>query len=148
MVINTNVNGKNVKLEALPDDNLADVLKKAGYSVRQGCDTTNCGLCTIWFNEKAMLSCSIPAFRAEGQKLTTIDGIDTEAKKLAALIAQEGSDQCGFCSPGFIMSVIAMKKELKNPTDEEINEYLKGNLCRCTGYQGQLRAVKKYLEVE
>ncbi len=148
MVINTTVNGKAVKLEALPDENLADVLKKADFSVRQGCDTTNCGLCTIWFNGKPMLSCSIPAFRAEGAELTTIDGLEAEAKVVAELIANEGADQCGYCSPGLIMTVIALKKELTDPSDEAINEYLKGNLCRCTGYQGQLRAVKKYLEVE
>ena len=68
--------------------------------------------------------------------------------RLREFLADEGAEQCGFCSPGFIMNVLAMARELQNPTLDEIKEYLAGNLCRCTGYMGQLRAIKKYIEVK
>jgi carbon-monoxide dehydrogenase small subunit len=82
-----------------------------------------------------------------GKQITTIEGIQKEAKEFASFLVKEGAEQCGYCSPGFIMTVLAMKKELEQPTEEEILHYLTGNLCRCTGYAGQLRAIKKYLEV-
>lgn len=69
-----------------------------------------------------------------------------EAEEFGSFLAAEGAEQCGFCSPGFIMNVLAMMKELENPGLEEIKEYLSGNLCRCTGYMGQLRAICKYME--
>ena len=68
-----------------------------------------------------------------------------EAKKFGDFLADEGADQCGFCAPGFIMMVLEMKRELQNPTEEEVIDYVNGNLCRCTGYKGQLRAIHKYL---
>ena len=71
-----------------------------------------------------------------------------EASEFAKILVSEGAEQCGFCSPGFIMTVLAMKKELENPTEEEIKHYLTGNLCRCTGYMGQLRAIKTYMGVK
>ena len=74
--------------------------------------------------------------------------VQEEAELIGSLLVDEGADQCGFCSPGLLMNVIAMKKELKNPTEDEIKHYLAGNLCRCTGYMAQLRAIKKYMEVE
>jgi carbon-monoxide dehydrogenase small subunit len=83
--------------------------------------------------------------RANGKHITTLEGLHDEAKEFGEIFADEGADQCGFCNPGFIMNVLAMVRELDNPTEDEIKEYLAGNLCRCTGYMGQLRAVKKYL---
>lgn len=148
MQINTTINDKKVILEAAPDELLADVLRQAGYmSVRKGCDTSCCGLCTVWLEGKPLLSCTVPAFRAQGKVIITIEGVSSEAEEFARVLAAEGAEQCGFCSPGFIMTVLAMKRELTNPTEAEIVHYLTGNLCRCTGYMGQLRAIKTYLGV-
>ena len=148
MQITTTINDKQIILEAAPDEMLVDVLRKAGYfSVRKGCDTTCCGLCTLWLDNKPVLSCTVLAFRAEGKKITTMEGLQSEAEEFARILAAEGAEQCGFCSPGFIMTVLAMKRELTNPTEEQIIHYLTGNLCRCTGYMGQLRAIKTYLGV-
>lgn len=125
---------------------LIDFIRDKGYlSVKRGCDTSNCGLCTVWADEKPILSCSTLAVRMDGKHVLTLEGLEKEAKEFGKFMAAEGAEQCGFCSPGFIMNVLAMKKELVNPTEDEIMEYLSGNLCRCTGYMGQLRAIKKFL---
>lgn len=148
MQIETIINEKKVILEIDKGEFLVETLRTYGlFSVRTGCDTTNCGLCTVWIEGKPILSCSTLSIRVRGKRITTIEGVQKEAEELAKFIAAEGSDQCGYCSPGFIMTVLAMKKELTNPSEEEIKHYLTGNLCRCTGYLAQLRAVKKYLEV-
>lgn len=146
MRIEVMLNGKKAVLEVSPDEMLADTLRAHGMlSIRQACDTSSCGLCTVWLDGKPVLSCSQLSFRANGKSITTIEGVQQEARELAGFLTAEGADQCGYCSPGFIMTVLAMKKELKDPTEEAIKHYLTGNLCRCTGYVGQLRAVKKYL---
>ncbi|KPU46192.1 nicotinate dehydrogenase small FeS subunit [Oxobacter pfennigii] len=148
MQIELNINGKKHSLDIKADEFLLDTLRKLGYlSVKRGCNTSCCGLCTVWINGKPALSCSLLTFRADKKDIVTIEGLQKEAAEFAEIFTNEGAEQCGFCSPGFVMTVIAMKKELENPTDDEIKHYLSGNLCRCTGYMGQLRAVKKYLEV-
>lgn len=147
MIITVKINGKTYKDDVSPDTVLLDYLRGHGcYSVKRGCETSNCGLCTVHMNSKPVLSCSVLAVRADGQEITTLEGLQKDAQEFGAFLADQGGEQCGFCSPGFIMNVLAMTKELKNPTDEEIKKYLEGNLCRCTGYQSQMRAVKEYLE--
>ena len=146
MQIETIINGHKTIWQLEADASLADVLRQEGYlSVRKGCDTSCCGLCTVWLEGKPVLSCTVPAFRAAGKEITTLEGVSEEAEAFAKVLAAEGAEQCGFCSPGFIMTVLAMKRELSQPSEEEILHYLTGNLCRCTGYVGQLRAVKTYL---
>ena len=148
MEINLILNGKKYNEIISSDTLLLDFVRSKGcYSVKRGCETANCGLCTVHLNGKPVLSCSVLAARANGGVVTTLEGLQAEAEEFGTFMANEGSEQCGFCSPGFIMNVLAMKKELKNPTEEEINQYLVGNLCRCTGYMGQLRAIKKYLSI-
>lgn len=143
------LNNKKVKYEINGDEFLADILRAHGLlSIRKGCNTSCCGLCSIWIDGKPTLSCSVLAVRANGKSINTIEGLEEEAEKFAKILVSEGAEQCGFCSPGFIMTVLAMKNELQNPTDDEIIHYLTGNLCRCTGYMGQLRAVKTYLGVQ
>lgn len=128
------------------DKLLIDFIREKGYlSVKRGCNTSNCGLCTVWADEKPILSCSTLAVKMNGKHIFTLEGLNDKVREFAKFMAAEGAEQCGYCSPGFIMNVLAMKKELVNPTEEEIKEYLSGNLCRCTGYMGQLRAIKKYL---
>lgn len=148
MIITLRVNGKDCRVEAACDEFLAATLRKAGYlSVKQGCDTTSCGLCTVWLDGTPVLSCSMPTLRTQGKEITTLEGVQEEAREFGAFLVEEGADQCGFCAPGFVMTVLAMKKELQNPTEEDILNYLNGNLCRCTGYMGQMRAVRKYMGI-
>ena len=149
MEIRFRLNGKQVQAEVRPDTVLLDLVRELGcYSVKRGCETANCGLCTVWLDGKPVLSCSTLALRADGRHVTTLEGLQKEAEEFGMFLAAEGGEQCGFCNPGFIMNVLAMERELKDPTEEEIKEYLAGNLCRCSGYMSQLRAVKKYLDAK
>lgn len=146
MQVQIKVNGKLIKDDVSCDLLLIDFLRNHGcYSVKRGCETSNCGLCTVWMDEKPVLSCSILTARANNHSIMTLEGLQEEAKVFADFMANEGAEQCGFCSPGLIMNVLAMEKELKNPSEEEIKNYLAGNLCRCTGYMAQMRAITKYL---
>ena len=149
MEIRFRLNAKQVQAEVRPDTVLLDLVRELGcYSVKRGCETANCGLCTVWLDGKPVLSCSTLALRADGCHVTTLEGLQKEAEEFGMFLAAEGGEQCGFCSPGFIMNVLAMERELKDPTEDEIKEYLAGNLCRCSGYMSQLRAVKKYLDAK
>lgn len=152
------LNQKQVAVEAAPDAVLMNVLRDLGCkSVKCGCETTNCGLCTVWIDGKSRLSCSVLAASAAGHEVTTLEGVEREAEEFGCFLAREGAEQCGFCSPGFIMNVLAMMREFAEkaentgraadavPEVEEIKEYLSGNLCRCTGYMGQLRAIQNYI---
>lgn len=149
MQITVTINDKLVTWDVEKDEFLADTLRSHGLlSVKKACETSCCGLCTVWLEGKPVLSCSILSLRIHGKKITTIEGVPKEAEEFARVLTAEGAEQCGFCSPGFIMNVLAMRNELVKPSEEEIIHYLTGNLCRCTGYMGQLRAVKTYLEVQ
>ncbi len=141
------LNGEYRHEEVEPDTMLLDFLREKGcYSVKCGCETSNCGLCTVLMDGKPVLSCSVPALRAEGKKIVTLEGMQKEAEEFGSFLADEGAEQCGFCNPGFIMNIFAMERELSDPTEEEIKEYLAGNLCRCSGFVGQTRSIRKYLE--
>ena len=147
MQITMMINGQRITDDIKPDMLLLDFLRAHGcYSVKRGCETSNCGLCTVWLDGKPILSCSMLAVRCDGHAVTTLEGVEQEAHEFADYMAKQGAEQCGFCSPGLIMNVLAMKKELQQPTREEINHYLAGNLCRCPGYMGQLRAIEAYLQ--
>ena len=147
MQITMMINGQRITDDIKPDMLLLDFLRAHGcYSVNRGCETSNCGLCTVWLDGKPILSCSMLAVRCDGHAVTTLEGVEQEAHEFADYMAKQGAEQCGFCSPGLIMNVLAMKKELQQPTREAINHYLAGNLCRCTGYMGQLRAIEAYLQ--
>ena len=149
MKIQMILNGRRIEEDIKPDTMLLDFVRSQGMkSVKRGCDTGNCGLCTVWLNEKPVLSCSTLAVRAADSRVTTLEGVEEEAAEFARYLAEEGADQCGFCSPGFIMTVLALKREIEHPTPDQIKEYLAGNLCRCTGYQSQYRALMKYFGVE
>ena len=140
------LNGKKVSALIDADSLLIDVVRDLGcLSVKRGCETSNCGLCTVFVNEKPVLSCSVLAARVEGQEVTTLEGLQEEAADFGAFLADQGAEQCGFCNPGFMMNAIAMFRENPHPNDEEILSYLAGNLCRCSGYEGQLRSIKAYL---
>ena len=118
--MNCNINGNPYTRHIEPDLLLIDFLRNLGFlSIKQGCDTTNCGLCTVWVDEKPKLSCAILTASIQGRQVTTIEGLQKEAAAFGQFLADEGADQCGFCSPGFIMTVLAMEKELKNDMPEK-----------------------------
>lgn len=140
------LNGKKMTEEVAPDLLLIDFLRAHRcFSVKRGCETSNCGLCTVFEEDKPILSCSVLAARADGKHITTLEGLQEEAKDFGAFLADQGAEQCGFCNPGLMMNAIAMFRENPDPTEEEILEYLSGNLCRCSGYEGQLRGIQAYL---
>ena len=149
MEIKINLNGKDICRNIEPDMLLIDFVRSLGcVSVKRGCDTSYCGLCTVFVDEQPVLSCSVLAARANGHKVVTLEGLQEEASEFAAFIADQGAEQCGFCNPGFMMNTIALLKENPHPSDEEILAYLAGNLCRCSGYEGQLRGIKAYLSFQ
>ena len=146
MEIKIILNGKPIQDSIEADTLLIDFVRKHGcYSVKRGCETANCGLCTVLMDDKPILSCSMLAARADGHKITTLEGLQEEAADFVGFIADQGAEQCGFCNPGFVMNTIALLRENPDPTDDEIRAFLAGNLCRCSGYDGQLRGIRNYL---
>lgn len=146
MNINFWLNGVNRNAEIQPDTLLIDFLREQGcFSVKRGCETANCGLCTVLMDERPVLSCSTLAARIEGKKIVTLEGMQREAQEFGSFLANEGAEQCGFCNPGMIMNALALFRENEFPNEEEIKEYLAGNLCRCSGYEGQLRGIQNFL---
>ncbi len=149
MTLELNLNGVPRREEIPPDMTLLAFLRRCGcLSVKQGCHTQSCGLCTVWVDDKPLLSCSYPAARAAHRRVTTLEGVPREAAQFGAFLSALGAEQCGFCAPGFIMTVLAMKRELANPGEEEMRAYLAGNLCRCSGYSAQMQAVRAYMEAD
>ena len=147
MKIMVKLNGKLVSDDVPADTLLIDFVRAHGCkSVKRGCETSACGLCTVLLDEVPVLSCSTLAARADGHAVQTLEGLQEEAAGFAGFIADQGAEQCGFYNPGFVMNTIALLRENPNPTDEEILAYLAGNLCRCSGYAGQLRGIRAYLD--
>lgn len=147
MDIKLKLNGKIITRNIEADTTLFELLRAEGCkSVKCGCETSNCGLCTVFYDDIPILSCSMLAAKADGHKVETLEGLQDEAKEFVGYIAAQGADQCGFCNPGFVMNTIALLRENPDPTDDEIRAFLSGNLCRCTGYEGQLRGIRSYLD--
>ena len=146
MELSFKLNGRAVTASVDADKILLDLLRDMGcYSVKRGCDTANCGLCTVLMDGKPVLSCSTLAVRADGHEIYTLEGLQAEASDFVGFIADQGADQCGFCNPGFVMNTIALLRENPDPTDDEIRAFLADNMCRCSGYDGQLRGIRNYL---
>ena len=147
MIVTITLNGKKIIEDISADMTLYQFVREHGcYSVKCGCETTNCGLCTVFLNDKPVLSCAVLAARADGQKVETLEGLQKEAEEFGRFIADQGAEQCGFCNPGMIMNAIALFRETSDPTDAEIKRYLAGNLCRCSGYEGQLRGIHEFMK--
>ncbi|MBQ0005618.1 MAG: (2Fe-2S)-binding protein [Clostridiales bacterium] len=147
MEIKLKLNGSNIVREIAPDLLLIDFLRdNKCFSVKRGCETSNCGLCTVLMDGTPILSCSLLAARADGHEIYTLEGLQEEASAFVGFLADQGTDQCGFCNPGFVMNTIALLRENPDPTDEEILQFLSGNLCRCSGYEGQLRGIRAFLD--
>ncbi len=147
MQIQMTLNQKKITAEIEADTLLLDFVRDHGcLSVKRGCETANCGLCTVLLDGVPVLSCSTLAARATGHHVQTLEGLQAEAEEFVGFIADQGAEQCGFCNPGFVMNTIALLRENPTPTDDEIRAYLAGNLCRCSGYDGQLRGIRAYLD--
>jgi aerobic carbon-monoxide dehydrogenase small subunit len=111
-----------------------------------GCDTTNCGACTVLLNGRSVKSCSVLAVQADGAEITTIQGLASDSGELHPLqqaFHEEHALQCGYCTPGMIMAAVDLLRENPHPSEEEVRDGLEGNLCRCTGYQNIVRAVQR-----
>ena len=142
------VNGKavshDVEERTLLVQFIRETLKLTGTHV--GCDTAQCGACTLHVNGRAVKSCNMLAMQAEGAQVTTIEGIaapDGTLHPMQQAFHLEHGLQCGYCTPGMVMSAIDLLRRIPDPTDDQIREQLDGNLCRCTGYHNMVRAVKK-----
>ena len=147
MEIKIKLNGKTVADDIPADMLLIDFVRAHGCkSVKRGCETSACGLCTVMLDDVPVLSCSTLAARANGRSVCTLEGLQDEASEFVGFIADQGAEQCGFCNPGFVMNAIALLRENPDPTDDEILAYLSGNLCRCSGYVGQLRGIRAFLD--
>ena len=146
MEVTLTLNGKRITRSVDADMALLDFVRNEGcYSVKRGCDTSNCGLCTVFLDDKPVLSCSVLVARADGHRVTTMEGLQKETAEFGAFIADQGAEQCGFCNPGMIMNALALFRENPEPSEDEIKEYLAGNLCRCSGYEGQLRGILSFI---
>lgn len=153
MKIDLNLNGREAGLEVEPGQTLLDTLRDAGaFSVKRGCETGDCGSCTVLLDGQPVNSCVVPAARAHGHRVTTMEGLLGEdlMVRLQTELVDHGAVQCGYCMPGLLISLYALMKE-GGPMDEEsIRHSLTGNLCRCTGYLKPVeaaRAVAAVLEV-
>src|SRR5947209_4982623 len=140
------VNGVSRTAVVEPRKTLADFLRDDCRltGTHLGCEHGVCGACTVILDGRAVRSCLMFAVQAEGSEITTVEGLatDGELSPVQAAFESEHGLQCGFCTPGFVVSVTALLEQHPDPTDDEIREGLSGNLCRCTGYQGILRAVR------
>jgi len=143
--ITLTVNGEAGQMLVSRTETLLEVLRHYGWKgTKKGCDTGDCGACTVLFNEKPVLGCMMPAVSAHGGNITTIEGLGTvhNPHPIQEAFVESGAVQCGFCIPGMILSTKHLLDEIPNPTEEEIRKALDGNLCRCTGYVTQVKAVK------
>jgi len=144
------INGRRRHFSVKSNELLINLLRENLYltGTKYGCGIGMCGACTVLVDGEPVLSCLTLAIDVNGKDVRTIEGL-AQGDKLDIVqetFLEEGAIQCGFCTPGFIMTTKALLKENPNPTEEEIKEYLKGNLCRCTGYVNIIRAVKKAVE--
>jgi aerobic carbon-monoxide dehydrogenase small subunit len=121
---------------------LREVVGKTGTPI--GCDTSNCGACTVLMDGASVKSCSVLAVQADGAEITTIEGLaNGEWHPLQRAFHEEHALQCGFCTPGMIIAAADLLRDNPHPTEQQIREGLEGNLCRCTGYQNIVRAVQR-----
>ena len=146
-VITLEINGKKVSKEiennVLLSTFLRDIINLTATHI--GCDTSQCGACVVHVDGKSVKSCTLLAADINGSKVTTIEGLATNGKlhPMQEAFKKKHGLQCGFCTPGMVMSAIDLLKTNKNPSDQEIRDWLEGNICRCTGYQNIVAAVKE-----
>ncbi|MBN1295998.1 (2Fe-2S)-binding protein [bacterium] len=145
MKISTTINGQTVHTEIHPGDRLLDVLRRLDLtSVKEGCGDGNCGTCVVLLDGRPVNSCLVPAARIHGHDILTVEGIGSPdaPHPIQEAYADHGAIQCGFCTPGSVLSTFALLRDNPHPSDEEIKRALDGNACRCTGYVKKLAAVR------
>ncbi len=139
------LNGRNIECEAKENQILLDLLRVdlGVTSVKKGCENGECGACTVLLDGKPVTSCMILAPQVEGRKVTTLDGLLDEPRmeKLRQAFLEGGAIQCGYCTPGMLISAYALLKENQKPTADEVKKAIEGNLCRCTGYVNIIKAI-------
>lgn len=140
------VNGKNIKMDIDPSKRLLDFLRDdlELTGVKEGCSEGECGACTVIVNNRTVASCSVLVGQVNGDQIITIEGLEKngELDLIQKAFIEKGAIQCGFCSPGMILSCKALLMKNPNPTVEEIKRAIEGNLCRCTGYSKIVEAVE------
>lgn len=148
--IRMKVNGTPLEARTRPDRTLLDLLREEfGLTgTKKGCEEGECGACTVIMNGRAVLACLIPALKADGAEITTIEGLeqDGELHPLQKAFLAEGAVQCGYCTPGMILSAKALLDVTPDPTVDQVKEAISGNLCRCTGYTKIVRAIERAAE--
>jgi len=146
IALQLHVNGRSHEVAAHPAERLLDVLRdRLGLTgAKEGCATGQCGACTVLLDGRAVASCMVLAADADGREITTIEGLAPpgELHPLQIAFLERGAVQCGFCTPGMILTAKALLDENPDPTDEEIRHALAGNLCRCTGYRKIFEAIR------
>lgn len=151
LTIELTVNGERRRLHAAPADTLLDLLRKAGYaSVKRGCDEGDCGSCSVLVDGVLMRACLLYAGQAHGRAVTTVEALGTARAPhpIQRAFVEAGAVQCGFCTPGVVMSAVALLRQERAPSERRIREALAGNLCRCTGYARIVRAIERVREGE
>ncbi|MHC2994625.1 MAG: (2Fe-2S)-binding protein [Candidatus Atribacteria bacterium] len=140
------INGKKRRLSVKSNDLLINIIRNDLYLTgsKYGCGIGECGACTVLLDSEPVLSCLTLAVTVDGKEITTIEGLarGDELHPLQKAFLKNGAVQCGFCTPGMILTATALLKENPNPTEDEIREYMRGNLCRCTGYNQIITAIK------
>jgi len=150
MTITLTINGLEKAFEIDPGEKLLEVLRREGYmSVKKGCGTGDCGACAILLNGRSVNSCLVFAAKADGGEILTVEGLATGEvlHPVQEAFLEEGAVQCGYCTPGMVISTVDLLTRNPDPTEREIREALSGNLCRCTGYVKQIRAVQRAAEL-
>ena len=146
-VVNIKVNGKKISKEIADNTILVDFLRDGLFltGTHVGCDTSQCGACVVHLDGNSVKSCTTLVADCDGSKITTIEGLATNGKlhPMQEAFKKHHGLQCGFCTPGMVMSAVDLLKKNKNPSEQEIRDWLEGNICRCTGYQGIVAAVKE-----
>ena len=145
MKIRLTVNARAWEIDIDPGATLLDVLRRLGYKgVKKGCGSGDCGACAVLLNGRAVNSCLVLAAKANGAQVTTIEGLamDGELHPVQQAFLDEGAVQCGYCIPGMIIAAIDLLQHNPDPSEEEIKAGISGNLCRCTGYLKQIRAIQ------
>jgi len=146
VVINLSVNGKKISRDVADNTMLSDFVrdKLALTGTHVGCDTSQCGACVVHLNGNSVKSCTILVADCEGSEITTIEGLSKNGKMhpMQEAFKKHHGLQCGFCTPGMVMSSIDLLQKKNNPNEQEIRDWLEGNICRCTGYQNIVAAVK------